>query len=581
MSATSFDAIQGNAANRLKIGTSTLDAGDPTEDIADEVTSELAGIAASNVTAPAGESQGADPAEVAATEVPAAGTILRDRYVLESMIGSGGTAVVFRAADLRRDAATGGGHPVAVKLLRPELRGEQRSIARLQREFRQTQTAAHPNVVRFHDLDCDRGSWFIVMELLAGETLAARLRRAAPAGLPASEAIAIAAGVADALAHAHALGIIHGDVKPANVFLTDAGETRLLDFGVAPEPNDPPEPTAGTRSYASPEVLGGGLAEAADDVFSLACVACEMLTGVRPLGRGGADAAACVSALPSRPAALDDIQWQVLVRALDPGRPARPGMKEFAVALRGAPAPAESAPATVAAESAVPAAAAVAAATALKNEPVAAAAVSPATPARRTRLITGGAIAAGLMLVLGILIGRLDPGVKPAPTRSAPAAPSETVEGAALPAPAPPPANVADSPGTQSQDEGGSAPVEPPTVPLASTGLVTFDLPSMVVSNRAVVAAIPLRHLSSTPRDVSVKWRIIEGSARPGRDYGGPESGVETFVAGNNFRILYVPLVSNPPATRDRTFVVELTAATPGVEVGGAPRVAVTILGDG
>jgi hypothetical protein len=80
---------------------------------------------------------------------------------------------------------------------------------------------------------------------------------------------------------------------------------------------------------------------------------------------------------------------------------------------------------------------------------------------------------------------------------------------------------------------------------------------------------------------VRVNWRIIEGSALPGRDYGGPESGVESFVAGNNFRILYVPIVANPAVAQDRTFVVELTGATPGVEVGGAPRVAVTILGDG
>jgi hypothetical protein len=118
-------------------------------------------------------------------------------------------------------------------------------------------------------------------------------------------------------------------------------------------------------------------------------------------------------------------------------------------------------------------------------------------------------------------------------------------------------------------------------MPFAPTGLVTFDLPSMMVSNRAVVAAIPLRHLSGTPRDVRVNWRIIEGSARPGRDYGGPESGVESFVAGNSFRILYVPIVANPATSPDRTFVVELTGATPGVEVGGAQRVAVTILGDG
>jgi hypothetical protein len=116
----------------------------------------------------------------------------------------------------------------------------------------------------------------------------------------------------------------------------------------------------------------------------------------------------------------------------------------------------------------------------------------------------------------------------------------------------------------------------------APTGHVSFDFPAMAVSNRAVVAAIPLRHasLGGTPRDARVNWRIIEGSARPGQDFGGPESGVESFVAGNTFRILYVPIVANPATTRDRTFVVELTGASPGVQLGRTPRVAVTILGD-
>ena len=72
----------------------------------------------------------------------------------------------------------------------------------------------------------------------------------------------------------------------------------------------------------------------------------------------------------------------------------------------------------------------------------------------------------------------------------------------------------------------------------------------MVVSKRAVVAAIPMRHLSRVKRAVNVNWRLIEGTARPGRDYGGPESGVESFVEGNSFRILYVPILANPGLRR-------------------------------
>jgi hypothetical protein len=79
---------------------------------------------------------------------------------------------------------------------------------------------------------------------------------------------------------------------------------------------------------------------------------------------------------------------------------------------------------------------------------------------------------------------------------------------------------------------------------------------------------------------VKVNWRLIEGTARPGRDYGGPESGVESFVEGNSFRILYVPILANPGSSHDQEFTVELTAVSSGAELGPTPRVVVTILGD-
>ena len=88
----------------------------------------------------------------------------------------------------------------------------------------------------------------------------------------------------------------------------------------------------------------------------------------------------------------------------------------------------------------------------------------------------------------------------------------------------------------------------------------------MVVSNRAVVAAIPLRHLNHARRAVNVSWRILDGSARAGRDYAGPASGVEPFIEGNSFRILYVPILPNAGATPDRSFTVELTGASDGAD---------------
>ena len=168
-------------------------------------------------------------------------TCFRERYLLETQIGNGGTATVWRAVDLRRDAAVAEGRRVAIKLLRPELRFRPTSIARLQREFRQTQAVVHPNVVRFFDIDCDRGAWFIVMEHLTGETLGAALHRAAPASLAQLEAIRIGSAIGDALAHAHECGVTMATVKPANVFMAASGELSLFDFGVARSP--PGRPT--------------------------------------------------------------------------------------------------------------------------------------------------------------------------------------------------------------------------------------------------------------------------------------------------------------------------------------------------
>jgi hypothetical protein len=531
----------------------------PTEDIADEITAEL-------LPAPLRRDAAAVPpvvplsiARAVLVSVPGAGSVLRDRYVLESPLGSGGSATVYRAVDLRREADAPEGRRVAIKLLRPEFRDRPECVARLQREFRQTQAVVHPGVVRFHDLDCDRGAWFIVMELLAGETLDRNLRRTAPAPMARDEALRIALAAGAALAHAHQCGVTHGDVKPANIFLTLSGEIRLLDFGVTPGAVELGSgaghllPAAATRRYASPEVLAGAHAEPADDVFSFACVTYQMLAGALPRdGQGGVAA--------TRPPALDAVRWQALASALDPVRARRPAIDALLRALCGGCDSPPAAPPAIVTAPAVPV------------PPL----IAPAPP-RRSRFVAGAAIAAGLALVLGIQIGRLDtPAGPPAAAQASPtgiAGPAQAARAAADTVPKAMPA--------------AEEPQAPVVAAVASArgpaGLVTFDTPNMVVSKRAVVAAIPLRHLTHVPRAVEVRWRLVDGTARAGRDYSGPPTGVESFVEGNSFRILYVPIVpdSGAAVSPDRTFLVELTGASAGTEIGGAPRVEVTIAGDG
>jgi hypothetical protein len=139
------------------------------------------------------------------------------------------------------------------------------------------------------------------------------------------------------------------------------------------------------------------------------------------------------------------------------------------------------------------------------------------------------------------------------------------------------------------QDSAADPAAEPPGLAAAADsalaargapGLVFFDVPRMEVSKRAVVAAIPLRHLNHARRPVSVHWRTIDGTARAGQDYGGPPTGVESFVEGNSFRILYVPIVPDANATGDRSFTVELVGVSGGADLGPTAQVEVTILGE-
>lgn len=573
MSANREDALQELRGPRLPFDAPVAAGPDSTEDLADEITSELGGTP--RLVVPASL-----PAVADAPESSGQDNVLRDRYVLETPLGAGGTAVVYRAVDLRRDAGGVDGRRVAVKVLRPELRERPHAIARLQREFRQSLAAAHAGVVRVFDLDCDRGAWFIVMELLSGGTLGPALRRAGPAGLPAQEALRIAGAVGEALSHAHAAGVVHGDVKPDNIFLTDSGELRLLDFGVAPDSSGDPGdavPASATRVYASPEVLGGSDPGPRDDVFSLACVTYEMLAGSHPYGRRGSDRAEAAVVTPVRIAALDDVRWASLESALSLTRDARPDMAEFVRALRGGERRAERAPVmpAIAAppDPAVPVPMPVPAAEPVLATPSPRAAAANAEP-RRGRLALLAAISAALALVLGILIGRMREPETVAPP-PAPAPVSQPPVVTAEPQPAPPAAQEAprESPVASVTEALQPVPVTGPP------GIVFFDSPRMVVSKNSVVAAIPMRNLGKVRRAVTVHWRIVEGTARADRDFGGPLEGSESFVEGNSFRILYIPILQDPSAVRDRRFTVEMTSVSAGTDLGPTPRVEVTVLG--
>jgi serine/threonine-protein kinase len=231
---------------------------------------------------------------------PVPGAPLGGRYLLRGLLGRGGMGEVYEADDLRLHRR------VAVKALRADLADDPRILARFRREARTAGSLNHPNIVAVHDAGADGGRAYLVMELVHGRTLAEVIRSESP--LAPGRAARIAGRVAEALEYAHGRGVVHRDVSPGNVMLTDTGEVKVLDFGIAQVDlgSTGPASARGTVAYVAPEVERGAGAGPRSDVYALGAVLVELLTGAPPV-RG---------AIVSVPDTLDEVVRRCL--AADP-----------------------------------------------------------------------------------------------------------------------------------------------------------------------------------------------------------------------------------------------------------------------
>jgi len=218
------------------------------------------------------------------------------RYEIVAHIGEGGMGEVYEARDLRLERT------VAIKVLHPWLSSDPQFRERLEREAKAISLLSHPHICTLHDIGHDGAVDYLVMEYMAGETLADRLAKNGD-GIGHEESVYYAMRLADALDYAHRRGIIHRDLKPANIFLAmsrDSSETpvpKLLDFGLATtnasvtrhvertddgdnsRDPDSPRPVLGTFRYMAPEQRDGNEGSIRGDIFSLGAVICEMVTG--------------------------------------------------------------------------------------------------------------------------------------------------------------------------------------------------------------------------------------------------------------------------------------------------------------
>jgi serine/threonine-protein kinase len=205
--------------------------------------------------------------------------MIADRYEPIEQIGTGGMATVWRARD------TILGRVVAIKRLLPHLAGDPVAAQRFNREARAAAGLSHPGIVTVFDSGEDEEGPFIVLELIEGPTLADHLAETGP--LDPASVVHIISQVASALDHAHAQGVVHRDVKPANVILEEGGRARLADFGIARAIEDPATITdsgelIGSITYLAPEILSGQPATPVSDVYSLGAVTYELLAGRPP-----------------------------------------------------------------------------------------------------------------------------------------------------------------------------------------------------------------------------------------------------------------------------------------------------------
>jgi len=269
----------------------------------------------------------------------AAGLLLKNRFVLEELIGSGRLCDVYKALDLRRQEAQPPQPYVAIKILMDEYRDKinAHAFVALAYESFRTSVINHPNVASIFDFDKMGDIAFLTMELMEGQTLATLLEQNS-----VDKALELAVGICRGLNCVHHHGVLHLNIRPDTIFVTAEGIAKLIGFGNTREIGStsdmdtmikalgPP-----THAYASPEMLANEDPSPADDVFSLAVVIYELFSGSHPYGGALASEALDKGIEPERVSGLNDQQWDVLASALRLSREDRlQTVKELAASFK-------------------------------------------------------------------------------------------------------------------------------------------------------------------------------------------------------------------------------------------------------
>jgi Protein kinase domain len=585
--------------------------------------SVVAGVAhASAVTTPAGASARQAP-PVARTKLQEArevqevaiGDLLRGRYRVRGVLGQGGMGTVFEAIDEYRLDMPTSGQRIAVKVLHTAVTQREELLAELQREFQHLQLLSHPNIVRVHEFDRDGDNAFFTMELLNGALLSAVLDARNAVAMPRPYALVVMRDVGAALAHAHSRGVVHGDINPQNIFITNSGELRVLDFGASHKVLRD-RWTAGsslaqripfaTPGYASCQLIEGQHPDARDDLFAFACVCYLLLSGQHPFPNRTAVEARAKRVRPARPPGLTGQQWRVLREGLRWERDRRPAdvqkwLERFDLAaaaprlpplaaLVDAPSPRNPRVILAAAVIALLALLAAGGYWAVTNYDSLAARLMPEAPAV-TQQAPVPEITPPAEVTESAPGRRANPAAAPtasAPTAAAPksAAPNSAAPGAApaaaVPSAAAPTATSAAPPAATPRPRAAAAAV-PSTgeAPARAEGAwpirVEMAADTVDVEPADQAARVIVRRRGNLHGDASFRWWTESGTAKPGRDFEPVIPRVEHIADGSSSVSLIVPVPSTPRGKPKSFYVVIDRPESGGAALGARTLTMVTL----
>jgi serine/threonine protein kinase len=510
------------------------------------------------------------------------GRVIGGRYVLESVLGRGGMGTVFKALDRRRLDLPETNRRVALKV-------QDQSTSRradLRREFYCAQALAHPHIVQVYEMHQDEDAAFYTMELLEGQLLSSVLERTYPHALERPYAWAIIRDVGAALTHAHSRHVVHGDLKPQNIMITDTGEVRILDFGASgtatrqwatadtlQRDRFPPV----TLAYACCELLDGQQTDPRDDLYALACLSYELLAGEHPFQRRRSTEARELGMRPARPKGLSGRQWGALQLGLSWRRENRSlSVRDWLAMLALAPAPGHLPP------------------------------LHAAHPFG-TRSWTGDALRpAALIMALIAALGlwaALSHGppkskgadktamptaqLRPASAATTPGSQSTEPDVAKSPPPTPmqisaqpalPPAQVASAASHEQLTPASAArDTAPPALHLAAASQISLTADTYRVRSDENFVEINVRRSIESRDNSGFVWWTEAASARPGSDFVPQPRTTQLFLKGRHSAKLFVRILPNQLRTRTQMFYVHIGASVAGYALGPTTRAAILI----